>query len=136
VSDAIALDSRLFGDDRSKLMGMLCREFPKHSFKLSNGGELVGFILARETPVGYDIGPWACTTGDPDDAMNLFAAEVATFNRGTMFLATFEQNAYAANLARSLDRVILWEVEYMVRGKDRYTQDLSSVFGVSAFELG
>lgn len=136
IPDAIALDSRLFGDDRSKLMDLLCREFPRHSFKLSKDGELVGFILARETPVGYDIGPWACTTGSTDDAMNLFAAEIATFTRGTMFLATFEQNSFAANLARSLDRVILWEVEYMVRGNDRYTHDLSSVFGISAFELG
>lgn len=136
IPDAIALDSMLFGDDRSKLMDLLCREFPKHSFKISRGGELVGFILARETPVGYDIGPWTCTTGSTEDAMNLFAAEMATFTRGTMFLATFEQNSFAANLARSLDRIILWEVEYMVRGKDRYARDISSVFGVSAFELG
>jgi hypothetical protein len=68
--------------------------------------------------------------------MNLFAAVVATLTRGTLFLGTFEQNKHSANLARSLDRIILWEVEYMVRGEDRYAKDPSSVFGIAAFELG
>lgn len=136
IPDAIALDAVLFGDDRKKLMEMLCKESADHRFKLSKDGELVGFILARESPVGYDVGPWVCTTGNPDDAMNLFAAEVGTLRRGTLFLATFEQNRHSADLARSLDRIILWEVEYMVRGEDRYAKDPSSVFGIAAFELG
>lgn len=136
IPDAIALDSMVFGDDRSKLLDMLCSESSGHGFKLSQRGEMVGFILARESPVGYDIGPWVCTTGRDEDAMNLFAAEASTLNRGTIFLGTFEQNACASSLARSMDRIILWEVEHMVRGRDRYASSLASVYGIAAFELG
>jgi ribosomal protein S18 acetylase RimI-like enzyme len=136
MPDAIALDSDLFGDDRRKLMDMLFKESVGHRFKLSKNGALVGFIFARESPVGYDVGPWVCTTGSAKDAMNLYAAAVTSLTRGTLFLAAFEQNKHSAALARSLDRIILWEVEYMVRGEDRYNRDPSSVYGITAFELG
>jgi GNAT superfamily N-acetyltransferase len=136
ISDVIALDAEMFGDDRSKLMSMLCNEFPKHSMKVSRGKDLVGFILARETPIGYDLGPWVCASDNPEDAMNLFAAEISTFSRGTMFLGAFAENVQVARLARGLEKQMSWQVDLMVRGGGRYERDISKVFGVSAFELG
>jgi len=136
IADVIALDAQVFGDDRGKLMDMLCREFPAHSFKIERDGKIVGFILARETPVGYDVGPWVCTSGQVDDAMKLLAAEASTLVRGSMFLGTFTDNVSATAVARGLDSIISWQVDLMVRGKGRYEHDISNVFGVAAFELG
>ncbi len=130
------LDASLFGDDRSKLIGMLIKESPEHGFKLVRDGSIVGFIMARDSPVGYDMGPWACISDHPEAAASLFAAAESTFTHGTLFAPGFVDNREAYALASSLDRVIMWKMDMMVRGRDRYDTDLSKVYGMAALELG
>jgi ribosomal protein S18 acetylase RimI-like enzyme len=136
LAEVSELDKSLFGDDRSKLIGMLIKESPEHGFKIVRDGSIVGFIMARDSPVGYDMGPWVCISDRPEDATNLFAASESTFTRGTLFIPGFVGNRGAYALASSLDSVITWKTDMMVRGRDRYDTDLSKVFGLSAFELG
>ncbi len=136
VADVIALDSELFGDNRGKLIELLCKEHVNRGFKIERGGELQGFIMARESPVGYDIGPWLCKSGNPADAMNLFAAEVSTFSYGSMFIGAFAKNEHAVANASNLKMNMQWRLKLMVRGKGRYEADLSKVYGIAAFELG
>jgi predicted N-acetyltransferase YhbS len=136
LAEVSELDARLFGDDRSKLVGMLIKESPEHGFKMVRDGSIVGFIMARDSPVGYDMGPWACVSDHPEDAANLFAASESSFTRGTLFIPGFVDNRDAYTLASGFDSVITWKTDMMVRGRDRYCTDLSKVYGMAAFELG
>ena len=135
LEDIIEIDRRLFGDDRARLLRMLYTEFPEHSFKLTDGGSIEGFVFARRTSVGYDIGPWACMTDSEQDAKDLFQTIVSSFNSGTMFMGTFMDNEKALRMARSLETVRAWETSLMIMGKPRYP-DTQHVYGVAAFELG
>lgn len=136
LAEVSELDRSLFGDDRSKLIGMLIRESPEHGFKIVRDGSIVGFIMARDSPVGYDMGPWDCVSDHPEDATNLFAAAEATFTRGTLFIPGFVDNRESYALASRFESVITWKTDMMVRGRDRYDNDLSKVYGMAAFELG
>ena len=135
LEEIIEIDRRLFGDDRSKLLKTLFEEFPEHSFKLERDGSIKGFVFARRTSAGYDLGPWACLTNSGRDAEDLFKTVVSSFKPGKMFLGVFMDNENAIRVAKSLMTVRSWETTAMVKGKARYP-DTRHVCGVAAFELG
>lgn len=136
TDEILEIDSRLFGDDRTKLMRMLLSEFPRHSFKIERGGKIVGFALGRTTSLGFDFGPWVCLTGNIEDAESLFNATMSSFGSGTVFLGIFADNPQAVQIADGMEKIRTWQTRLMIRGKDRYSSHIENVFGVAAFELG
>ncbi|MBU0685658.1 MAG: GNAT family N-acetyltransferase [Thermoplasmatota archaeon] len=136
LEEILEIDSRLFGDDRSKLMRMLLSEYPQHSYKLERDGKIVGFALGRGTSLGFDFGPWVCLTGDITDAESLFNATMSSFGAGTVFLGVFTDNPRAMEIADRMEKIRTWETRLMISGKDRYSSHIEHVFGVAAFELG
>lgn len=134
MDDVLAMDERLFGDDRRKLLRKLHEEQPHHSWKLERGGRLSGFIFGRTTSVGFDTGPWECISG-PKDAELLLRAMLRSLGHGAVYLAVFESNPEALGMLRSLRPLGTWRTAFMVRGTDRYPHP-EGAFGISSFELG
>ncbi|UCE91321.1 MAG: GNAT family N-acetyltransferase [Methanobacteriota archaeon] len=133
-----SMDARTFGDDRSPLIARLHDEFPEHCFKLVRQGEIVGFAFGRRTPVGFDIGPWICMSGQRGDATALLDSVIHSFpGGGRTDISPFAANRHFARIVgryhpyRKAERVHL-----MVRGEQRYTTQVDKVFGVAGFELG
>lgn len=133
-----ALDANTFGDDRSPLIARLFEEFPEHCFKLEKEGEIVGFAFGRRTPIGFDIGPWICTTGSREDAAALLDSVIHSFPcGGRTDISPFAANRHYARIVgryhpyRKAERVQL-----MIRGEPRYTEGVDKVFGVAGFEIG
>lgn len=133
--DAIqALDERLFGDGREKLLRLLFAQFPQHSWKLEREGQLVGFVMGRTTPAGYDIGPWECTSS-PRDADCLLRAVLRSFGKGVVYLGVFADHLEAMRMFNTLKPLKTWKTTFMVRGADRYPHP-EGAYGISSFELG
>jgi len=130
-------DKALFGDDRTELLKALYDEGPKHSFKLERDGRIAGFAFARHDHIGYDLGPWVCMTGQPEDAEALFHSVLSTLDDGsTIYMGSFYKNEQAIRIIDKMPRIRSWRIPLMVRGKARYGGDLSKIFGIAAFELG
>ncbi len=137
LREVASIDKVLFGDDRSKLIEAIFDEGPKHAFKIERDGRIAGFALARHDHEGYDLGPWACLTGDPKDAEALFDAVLSTLDDdSTIYMGSFFQNENALRIIDKGKKIRSWRIPLMIRGEERYGNDLNNVYGIAAFELG
>jgi ribosomal protein S18 acetylase RimI-like enzyme len=136
LSEVAELDERLFGDDRSALMKALYDEGPNHAFKIERDGRIVGYVMARHDHIGYDLGPWACTSDDSADAESLFLTALSTLEEGTIYMGSFFKNKEAVRIADTVPKTRSWRIPLMIRGKERYATDPHHTFGIAAFELG
>ncbi len=136
MTDVASIDRMHFGDERIKLLSELLREGPQHAFKIERDGVIAGYIMARHDHDGYDLGPWACLTGDQHDAEDLWWSCLSTLESGTIYMGSFLRNESALKIIAKLPKVRSWTIPVMVRGRSRYSGDLSSLYGIAAFELG
>ncbi|HIH02034.1 TPA: GNAT family N-acetyltransferase [Thermoplasmata archaeon] len=138
ISEVVEIDRATFGDGRGELIARLCREFPEHCYKLERDGDLAGFALGRRTPIGFDIGPWICTTGSDRDAGALLASVISSFPAGgRVDLYPFRDHPGAKKvLSRYRHYKTAETVGLMVRGEPLYASCRESVFSVAGFELG
>lgn len=51
-------------------------------------------------------------------------------------MGAFTSNLNALKIADELPPINRWRIPVMVRGKERYQEDTSKVFGIAAYELG
>jgi GNAT superfamily N-acetyltransferase len=137
LDEVARIDKGFFGDDRSKLIHAIFDEGPKHAFKMERNGRIAGFVLARHDHNGYDLGPWVCLTGNPNDAEALFDAVLSTLDDdSTIYMGSFFKNEDAVGIIDRNTKIRSWRIPLMVRGKVRYGGDLSRFYGITAFELG
>ena len=136
LPEVVEIDQELFGDRREKLLNALDDEGVQHGFKIERDGELAGYIMGRHDHVGYDLGPWACLTEDPEDAEDLFRSALSTMDPGTIYMGSFMKNPKAIEITSKMPIVRSWRIPLMIRGKGRYESNLSKLFGIAAFELG
>lgn len=135
LNEAIAIDHELFGDDRSRILKTLYQDFPQGAFKLERDGRLVGFIMGRPDHVGYDLGPWVCTSNDPRDAEALLQSLLPVLGQGVLYVGTFPRNEHAVRIFTRIPKIFEMPVPLMVKGRDRYPGS-SNVYAVAAMELG
>jgi len=135
LPEVIAMDKDLFGDDRSRVIKVLYRDYPQGAFKLERDGRLVGFIMGRPDHVGYDLGPWACLTKNPGDAEALFDSLLPTLGEGVLYIGTFPNNRDAVRIFTRLPKIFELPVPLMMKGEDRYPGS-DKVYAVAAMELG
>lgn len=131
-----SLDTSIFGDDRSRLLERLYRDYPDLCFKLERSGTLRGYAFGRTTALANDFGPWVCTTGSEADAKALFDAVVSRFDDRSIFMGVFSQNESAVRLAARVASVRSWHTQLMVRGLSRYVEGTEHCLGLVGFELG
>jgi len=137
LGEVATVDRKLFGDDRSKLLDAIFDEGPKHAFKIERDGRIVGYVMTRHDHEGYDLGPWVCQTGNPKDAEALFDTVLSTLDdNSTVYMGSFFKNEDAVGIIDRSMKIRSWRIPLMVRGKVRYGGDLSSFYGIAAFELG
>ena len=136
LDEIISIDRELFGDDRSRVLRILHRHSQKSAFKLEHGDGIDGYIFARPDHVGHNLGPWACLSGKPGDAEDLFMAVLSTIGEGTLYSGTFARNSEAGRIIRTLPIERSWNIPTMIRGKSCYESAADRVFAVAAFELG
>jgi GNAT superfamily N-acetyltransferase len=132
------MDEKAFGDNRSDMIERLHSEFPEHCFKIEEGGQVSGFVFGRRTPIGYDIGPWICTSGVREDAASLLASVIGSFPAGGRIdVSPFSDHSMANEILSEYHHYKIAEkVKLMVRGDRRYLLHAETVFGAAGFDLG
>ena len=136
MEEVCALDSCLFGDDRSLLLNELYAEHPDLCFKTVDGGRVTGFAFGRRTPLGGDIGPWASTSGHDEDASSLLRSVLDGFRGERVDVGFFDDVPLAMSLLDGQRREKEFRVKLMVRGGVRYPAVPQGVLGIAGFELG
>jgi GNAT superfamily N-acetyltransferase len=132
------MDAKTYGDDRTGLIRRLYADFPEHCYKLERAGVIVGFVLGRRTPIGFDIGPWICMSGSQKDAASLLSSVIRSFPcGGRVDIGPFSDHPNALRVLSGFHHYKNAErVKLMVRGKPLYQHNRDKVFGVAGFELG
>ncbi len=134
LDEIATIDEHMFGDSRANLMERLYVEHPGLCHKIVNeNGMIDGYIFARKTPIGGDIGPWVCRT---PDANNLLSSVLSSFEGSRVDMGYFEDNPNIRSIIELHTPVKNFSVRLMIRGLPRYTGDLTRVFGIAGFELG
>jgi len=136
LDEIVSIDRELFEDDRSRLLKAIYGRSSKSAFKIDRGNGIEGYIFARPDHVGHDLGPWACLSGSPDDAEDLFTTALSTIGEGILYTGTFAGNAEAERIFRTLPIARSWIIPMMIQGKSRYGSAADRVFAIAAFELG
>ena len=136
LQEVSEIDSEVFGDDRRSLLEVLFDESQGIAFKIERDGRIVGFSMARHDHIGYDLGPWACTSADRADAEDLFWAALSPMQEGTVYMGSFYSNPEALKIIEKVPKKRSWRIPLMIRGESRYTKDMDRLFGIAAFELG
>jgi len=136
LPQVLALDSTLFGDDRTKVISCLHSEFPSHAFKVEREGHLRGFVLGRTTPAGSDVGPWICHPCDRPLAEDLLLSSLSTLPSGTVHFAVFSDNNLALDIIHRIGPGVPVDTRMMVRGEKRYVGPADSILGIAATEYG
>ena len=136
LPQVLALDSALFGDDRTKVVSRLYSEFPGHAFKVEREGRLRGLALGRTTPSGSDVGPWICHPCDRALAEDLLCSLLSTLPAGTVHFAVFSDNSLALDILHGIGPGVSVDTRMMVRGEKRYVAPSDSILGIAATEYG
>lgn len=136
LDEIISIDRELFGDDRSRLLRTLFSDYPEGAFKLERDEGIQGYIFGRPDHIGCDLGPWACLTGQENDAQALFDAVMASFGEGIVYAGAFRRNELAVRILERERWHNSWTIPLMIRGEPRYVGEISEIFGPAAFELG
>ncbi len=58
INEIEDLDRRIFGDDRSHVLQSYLDVHPDYAICIKDGGQLVGYLFAREGQNAFHIGPW------------------------------------------------------------------------------
>ncbi len=82
LADVERLDRRASGDGRRPMLRVLRQAFPRSSFALVGADGLRGFVVAKPSPTGGEIGPLAIEPGDEDALAALYDAALASLPSG------------------------------------------------------
>jgi predicted GNAT family N-acyltransferase len=77
MREVLALDASLSGMDRSRLLKVLCAEFPDMALVAPSNDGIGGYLFARGSRTsGYEVGPWASVAGAGDRLLAAFLGRV------------------------------------------------------------
>ena len=93
-----AFDADHFGDDRARLLTLLC-QYSEATYKLSGGGKIRGYAIATPSRIGIRIGPWLAD--DRDTAETLLQSILADKPDTAVILGVPDANGNAIILLES-----------------------------------
>jgi GNAT superfamily N-acetyltransferase len=105
----------------------------RHSFVLTQAGEIAGLATVRACRDGFKIGPLFAETEDGAD--RLFRTLAGHIGRGMVYLDSPEPNLAAQKLCARYNLTPMFETARMYRGRIP-SLPLTSIFGIATFELG
>ena len=126
-----ALDHRIVGADRSRLIKYLLAEFPARAFVSVDGqGEVSGYLFAQ----AQRIGPWLATQSE--DAEALLAAALDLEFRTPPEITAPQSNAAARPMLERHGFLYKRSTRHMRRGGQGLLAKRTSIYGYASFALG
>jgi len=131
LDDVRELDARRFGDDRSRLLERLLRDFPETSLVHRSGDRLMGYVMATASGRVCNIGPGIALARS---SARLLLESLGVLLRGKeCFLVAPSQ--VGAGLAGELGLISSFSVTRMARGIPPEVRT-DEIFAIGALEKG
>ena len=138
IEKVSAFDSDYFGANRSQILKALFREYPQYCFIAEKAGEVLGYIMARQTTYAYLIAPWVCSPRRKDVATALFLAckNALGTDKTEIRLGAPAINKSATTLLDSLGFQQISKSIRMIYGREGVPENIKGVFGIGGPEKG
>jgi ribosomal protein S18 acetylase RimI-like enzyme len=96
------LDRQAFGADRSRLLGILCREFRKRWTWITSNGKVSGYALVKEYQDSSEIGPLICDQTRQEHITRLLTSSIALTGKWPLEITVPEANPSVIQAAMRL----------------------------------
>lgn len=126
-----AMDGRMTGADRGRLLRLLLEEFPDRSFvSLGRHGRITGFLIAQS----QRIGPWLAE--QPEDAEALLVEALGLAFASPSELIAPQSNAAVRPMLERHGFLYKRSTRHMRRGGEGLLARRASIYGYASFALG
>jgi len=133
LGEVTSFDARYFGDDRSRLLGLLL-ERARGAYCVSGGGEVRAYAVALPSAFGIRIGPWVAADGAA--ARAVLGAVLADFPGERYCVGVPLVNGDAVALLRSLDMRQTSSCLRMVYGGPAASGLPKHIYGIAGGAIG
>ncbi len=128
-------DRDRFGADRERYLRILGRDFPKFFLFSKEDDRILGYIVAKGGPSGYEIGPWICDSDSPQSVGELLADLLDRMKGKIVEITIPKSNHRAAQMIRDSGFSRVGEVAEMFRGGFPKRKQ-NTIFAVGGLEKG
>lgn len=128
------LDGEAFGAARLAVLRSLSARHPELSFGARRGGELQGFLLARQGTNATQVGPWIAR--EAETAEKLLGAFLRVAGDRRIFLDVIDPNSAAVAMMAKYGFRVQRTLTRMYLGENGNPGRPSLVFGISSPEKG
>jgi len=135
LNEVAEFDRDRFGADRTRLLELLYRDYPDLCFVVEHHGRVSGYIFAKGSQSGYEIGPWVCNHETSQFAEALLEATLNKMKGKTVEVTVPEENRRADQVLTESGFSSVGKVAEMFRGGVPRRR-LDSIFAVGGLEKG
>jgi ribosomal protein S18 acetylase RimI-like enzyme len=133
----VALDSCILGFERSRILEILMKDFPRQCKGLFAGGKLAGFIMGRTNTLMDDAGPWVMEHPDIEDGQLLLRALFSAKRPGCRVIFGLpEKNKVARDTLATMGFKNEINQFRLVRSGKKAQEFSPGMMTISAFEFG
>lgn len=132
-----ALDKRMLGFERRRILEILMKDFPRQCKGLFDGKELIGFIMGRTNPIMDDAGPWIMADPDVEGGTLLIKALFSEKKRGCrVIFGLSERNKMAQKILSNAGFKNEIDQFRLVKSKGKAAEFSPGMMATGAFEFG
>ena len=133
----VALDSRILGFERHRILETLMKDFPQQCKGLFTGGKLTGFIMGRTNTLMDDAGPWVMEHPDIEDGQLLLRALFSAKKPGCrVIFGLSEKNKAARDTLATMGFKNEISQFRLVRSGKKAKEFSPGTMAICAFEFG
>ena len=128
-------DRDRFGADRERFLQILGREFSSFFLFSKEDDRILGYIIAKGGPSGYEIGPWICDSDAPQSVGRLFDGLLDRMKGKIVEITVPKNNHRATRMIQDSGFSRVGEVAEMFRGGFPKRRP-NTIFAVGGLEKG
>lgn len=132
----VSFDARFFGAPRKPLLQRLLQEYPKTFLVLSDGRQVLGYLVGAPYDHACEIGPWVVAPGHPAVSQNLFRALVAAVGTRDYAFSGPERNPELVAFAAGAGFQEAFRTLRMWWGQNLYPGNPTGIWAAAGLEKG
>jgi len=131
-------DSKYFGANRLQVLRNLYKDNPQNCFVAKEEQETIGYIMSRQIPNAYRIGPWVCAKQNSKAAGDLLLACInAIVEKETeLRIGMPAPNINGVELMKKLGFRLVGKSLRMMWGEHQHKGDILGIYGIAGPEKG
>jgi len=138
LTSVAEFDAQYFGANRLRVLQAIFKDYPQLCLVEEEKWRMVGYVMTRQTPKGFWIGPWVCDNSET--AQHLFTALIDAVEEGKgeteLRVGLPALNARGRRLMKKLGFQLIGKSVHMVLGDRKNRSDVAHVYGIGGPEKG